>query len=266
MNLGLTGKTAYVTGGARGIGEAIADALVAEGVRVAVSDVQEAALKEKRDAWTSGGGEPVTVVADLSTQSGASSAAEEAISGLGGVPDILVNNVGAAPNRSFEKISEEDWLATFNLNFMSHVRTSRVILPLMREKGGGAVVNMSSDLAKQPEPVPADYGAFKAALLSLSKSLALEYAPDVRVNAICAGPVWTDLWTKPGGVVDNVAEMYGLPREEAIEKYLGERRLPFGIGEPTDVAAMALFLVSPLAKFVTASAFDVGGGSVRSLF
>lgn len=263
MDLGLGGKTAYVTGGARGIGEAIADALVAEGVRVAVSDVQEGVLEEKRESWTAGG-EPVTIVADLSTRDGAVSAAEAAVSGLGGPPDILVNNVGAAPNRPFEKVSEEDWFGTFNLNFMSHVRTSRVILPLMQGRGG-AVVNMSSDLAKQPEPVPADYGAFKAALLSLSKSLALEYAPDVRVNAICAGPVWTDLWTKPGGVVDNVAEMYGLPREEAIEKYLGERRLPLGIGEPADVAAMTLFLVSPRSKFVTASAFDVGGGSVRSL-
>lgn len=264
MDLKLSGKTAYVTGGARGIGEAIADALVSEGVRVAVSDVQREALEQKRDLWRSGGAEPVLIVADLSTQEDAYSSAKRAVSELGDPPDILVNNVGAAPNRPFEKISEEDWLANFGLNFMSHVRTSRVVLPLMRERGG-TVVNMSSDLAKQPETVPADYGAFKAALLSLSKSLALEYAPTVRVNAICAGPIWTDLWTKPGGVADNVAEMYGLPRDEAVERYLAERQLPLGVGEPADVAALTLFLVSPLARFMTASAFDVGGGSVRSL-
>lgn len=255
-----------MTGGARGIGEAVADALVEEGVRVAVADVQGEALEEKRAAWRSHGDEPVIVTSDLSTREGAVSAAERAVSGLGGVPDILVNNVGAAPNRPFEEISDGAWASACELNLMSHVRTCRVVVPLMKARGAGAVVNMASDLAKQPEAVPADYGAFKAALLSLSKSLALAYAPEVRVNAVCAGPVWTDLWTRPGGVVDNVSEMYGLPREEAIERYLAERRLPLGIGAPGDVAALTLFLVSPRARFITASAIDVGGGSVRSLF
>ena len=265
MDLGLMGKTAYVTGAARGIGAAIADALVAEGVRVAASDKDGAVLGEHEGRWTVAGAAPILIAADLSTPDGCASVAEAALAGLDGPPDILVNNVGVALNYPFEEISDERWFASFNINFMSAVRTGRAIIPRMAARGGGAVINVASDLAKQPETIPADYGAFKTALLSLTKSLALTYAPVVRVNAVVPGPIWTDLWTKPGGVMDNMAETYGLPREQALERYLGERRLPLGIGEPSDVASMVAFLVSPRAKHMTASAYNVDGGSIRSM-
>jgi NAD(P)-dependent dehydrogenase (short-subunit alcohol dehydrogenase family) len=266
VDFGLRGKSAYVTGAARGIGEAIAGALAGEGVHLAASDIDQDVLERKAAGWTVDGAPPVTLRADLSTERGCVSAAEQAISGLGGPPDVLVNNVGTGVVRTFEEIPDSGWVDTLSLNFLSYVRTSRVLVPEMARAGGGAVVNIASDLAKQPEPVPADYAASKAAVLSLTKSLSLEYAPDVRVNAVCPGPIWTHLWTRPGGFADSLGELYDLPPEQAVEKFIAERHLPLArIGEPADVAAVTLFLASDLSKYVTSSSYNVDGGSIRSL-
>jgi NAD(P)-dependent dehydrogenase (short-subunit alcohol dehydrogenase family) len=262
VDLRLGDKTAYVTGGAKGIGEAIVDLLSSEGVRVAVSDVDAARLAENKRRW---GGDAVTIEADLAGP-GATEAAERAMELLGGAPDILINNVGEARPTPFEDITDEAWLANYELNFMSHVRASRAVVPRMASTGGGVVVFMASDLAKQPEVVPVEYATVKAALVSLTKVLSLQYAPAVRVNALCPGPIWTDLWTKPGGVADSLAQAYGVAPEEAVQRFIGDRHLPLGIGEPGDVAAMAVFLCSPLAKHITAAAISIDGGGVRGMF
>jgi NAD(P)-dependent dehydrogenase (short-subunit alcohol dehydrogenase family) len=263
MDLQLGGKTAYVTGGAKGIGEAIADLLAAEGVRVVVSDVDEQRLRQNRDdRW---GPDAVTITADLAGP-GATLAAEQVLELLGSPPDILINNVGAARPAAFEAITDADWQANYELNFMSHVRTSRVLLPQMAKAGGGSAIFLASDLAKQPEDVPIEYATAKVALVGLTKMLSLAYAPAVRVNALCPGPIWTDLWTKPGGVADGLSEAYGLPRDQAVQKFISERHLPLGIGEPTDVAAMAAFISSPRSKHITAAAISIDGGGVRALF
>jgi len=264
MDLRLEGKTAYITGGAQGIGAAITTRLVAEGVRVAVSDISADHLRSQRDAWISAAGAPVLIHADLSTAAGVAAATQDALSGLGSPPDILVNNVGAALSRAFVDIDDQAWHATFQLNFMSYVRTCRLLLPRMACGQDKAVVNVASDLAKQPEPVSADYGAMKAAILYLSKALAQDFAPAVRVNAVLPGPVWTGMWSRPGGVVDQLADMYGTDRDTALENYLKDRQLTLGIGDPMDVATMVAYLVSPLARRINGSAFDIGG-TIRGL-
>lgn len=267
MELELAGKAAYVTGAAQGIGAAIADSLAGEGVHLAVSDLDGDLLAERATAWTVDARPPVLIAADLSQLDGAESAARAAADGLGQAPDILVNNVGVAPNKPLESLTDLDWQRSFELNFMSAVRTSRVLLPAMSRRGSGSVVAISSDLAKQPEAVPADYGAFKAALTSFSKSLAIQYAGSgVRVNVVCPGPIWTGMWSRPGGVVDDLVAIYDLPRDQSLERFYGERRLMMGMGQPQDVARLVTFLVSPAAMFITASVYDVNGGSVRSLF
>ena len=264
MDMRLAGRTAYITGGAQGIGAAVAARLSAEGVRVAVADLAGDELRTHREEWSCPAGEPVLIEADLSTASGVAGAVEEAVGGLGRVPDILVNNVGVAISRAFDDIDDEAWTATFQLNFMSYVRTSRLLVPRMARAGDAAVVNMSSDLAKQPESVPADYGSMKAAILYLTKALAQEFAPAVRVNAVLPGPVWTGLWSRPGGVADRLAELYGTDRDAALDRYLKDRQLTMGIAAPDDVATMVTYLVSPLAGRVNGSAFDVGG-TIRGL-
>jgi len=263
MDLGLEGKTAYVTGGARGIGESTIDLLLDEGLaHVVTSDVDADQLKLNGERW---GARVTTIVADLSG-TGATDAAQEATEVLGGPPDILVNNVGSTHAVPFAALTDDDWNASLSLNFMSHVRTSRALLPLMAEGGrGGAVVFVASDLAKQPEEMPVDYAAAKAAVLNLTQVLSLTYAPAVRVNAVCPGPIWTNLWTRPGGVADGLSEAFGLPQDEAVKKFVDERHLPLGIGKPEDVANLVAFLASPRAVFITAAAVSIDGGGTRSI-
>ena len=129
----------------------------------------------------------------------------------------------------------------------------------MAELGSASVVNIASDLAKQPETIPMDYGACKSALLHLTKALAKQYAPRVRVNAVSPGPVWTRLWSRPGGMADRLSEQYGVDRDAAVQRFLEDRQMPLGMGQPVDVAHAVVFLASPLAKFVTGANLDLGG-------
>jgi len=264
MDLQLAGRTAYITGGAQGIGAAIATLLVAEGVRVAVADLDAEKLESNRAQWSTAAGEPVLIHADLATADGAAAAVRAAVKGLGQVPQVLVNNVGVAVPRPFLDIDDKAWSQAFEVNFMSCVRTCRALLPLMRQATGASVINISSDLAKQPEPIPADYGSMKTGLLYLTKALSHEFVPDVRINAVLPGPVWTGLWSRPGGVMDRLATAYDTDREAALALYLIDRQMALGIAEPNDVASLVAYLASPLARRISGSAFDVGG-SIRGL-
>lgn len=261
MDLQLRGKTAFVTGGAQGIGSAIADRLHQEGARLAVVDIDGDLLRQHEDRWVADGHRPLLIEADLATADGVATAIDSVLEAFDGLPDLVVNNVGVAVSRDFADIDDAGWQRTFDLNFMSYVRVSRALLPRMT---AGAVVNIASDLAKQPEVVPADYGAMKSAVLYLTKVLALQYAPAVRTNAVLPGPVWTGLWSRPGGLVDMLAEQYGTDRDGALERYLKDRQLTLGIADPDDVASMVAYLLSPLARRVNGSAFDIGG-TVRGL-
>jgi NAD(P)-dependent dehydrogenase (short-subunit alcohol dehydrogenase family) len=138
------------------------------------------------------------------------------------------------------------------------------LLPKMAELEGTAVVNTGSDLAKQPEPAFMDYGAFKAGLLYLTKALAKQYAPRVRVNAVLPGPIWSRMWTRPDGIVDQLVAHYGVDREAAVKRFLEDRQMPMGIGQPDDVAHAIVFLASPRARFITGAGLDIGG-TIRGL-
>ncbi len=104
-----------------------------------------------------------------------------------------------------------------------------------------------------------DYGTCKAGLLYFTKALAIQYAPRVRVNAVLPGPVWTQMWTRPGGIVDQLVASYGVDKDAALKKFLEDRYMPLGIGQPEDVANAVVFLASPLAKFITGASLDIGG-------
>jgi NAD(P)-dependent dehydrogenase (short-subunit alcohol dehydrogenase family) len=258
MDYLIAGKLAFVAAGAHGIGAATADLLTAEGARVIVADVDGAALGEKPGRWHA------TITADLSTAPGVDDAVSEVLERFGRAPDILINNLGVGNATPFEEISEEGWERSFNINLMGSVRTSRALLPKMAAVEGAAVVNTGSDLAKQPEPAFMDYGAFKAGLLYLTKALAKQYAPRVRVNAVLPGPIWSRMWTRPDGIVDQLVAHYGVDREAAVKRFLEDRQMPMGIGQPEDVAHAIVFLASPRARFITGAALDIGG-TIRGL-
>jgi NAD(P)-dependent dehydrogenase (short-subunit alcohol dehydrogenase family) len=259
MDYQLHGKLAFVNAGAHGIGEAIADLLTQEGASVIVADNDEAALKQKASRWTG------IVAADLSTAAGVEHAVSHVLSAFGRAPDILINNLGQGNTASFETLPDEAWARSFDINLMGTIRTCRALLPQMAQLGGAAVVNTASDLAKQPEPTMMDYGTAKAGLLYFTKALALQYAPRLRVNAVLPGPIWSQMWTRPGGIVDQLVAGYGLDKEAALDRFLKDRQLPLGIGQPEDVAHAVVFLASPLAKFITGASLDIGG-TLRGLY
>jgi NAD(P)-dependent dehydrogenase (short-subunit alcohol dehydrogenase family) len=254
----LKGKLAYLTAGAHGIGEAIADLLTGEGAEVIVADSDAGVLHDKARKWSG------VIAADLSTAAGVETAAAFALEQFGRAPDILVNNLGVGDSTPFEQITDEKWARSIDVNLMGTVRTCRALVPKMAARGSGVVVNTGSDLAKQPEPGFVDYGSCKAALLYLTKALAKQYAPSVRVNMVLPGPIWSRMWTRQGGIVDQLVQHYGLDRDAAVKKFLEDRQMPMGIGNPEDVAHAVVFLASPRARFITGAALDIGG-TIRGL-
>ncbi|MCX4703220.1 SDR family NAD(P)-dependent oxidoreductase [Streptomyces sp. NBC_01373] len=262
MDLELTGRRALVTGAGTGIGRATAEALAAEGCHVTALDIDEKALAELK---SQGAGSITPVQVDLSTADGCRVGTVTALENLGGL-DILVNNVGAGAVRSFDDLTDDDWQRTFDLNFMSYVRITRACLPHLRQSTGAAIVNNASDLARQPEAMPMDYSASKAAVLAITKGLARAEGPGIRINAVAPGPVWTPFWTKPGGFAETIGEVHGMEPMAAVEHEMSLRQLPLRrLGTPEEVARIITFLTSPAASFVTGSVWGVDGGSVRSL-
>ena len=258
MDYQLKGKFAYVSAGAHGIGEAIADLLAAEGAEVIVADSDAEMLRQKSGKWRG------VVAADLATADGVDKATAYALDQFGRAPDIVINNLGVGNSTPFEATTDEIWAQSFQVNLMGTVRTCRALVPKMAARGEGSVVNTGSDLAKQPEPGFMDYGACKAGLLYVTKALAKQYAPAVRVNTVLPGPIWSRMWTRPGGIVDQLMKHYGLDRDASVKKFLEDRQMPMGIGNPEDVAHAVVFLASPLAKFITGAGLDIGG-TIRGL-
>lgn len=263
MDLGLSGKTAIVTGSATGIGRSIVELLVDEGVVVAAVDRNAEALEELTSTL-----QGVSAVnADLSTFEGCRGAVSDALSTLGGMPNILINNAGIGRILGFEEIEDEQWVEMLNINFLSVVRISRQLLPEMAKGGGGAVVNVTSDLAGQPEQVFVDYQAAKAALVNFSKTMALTYAPSVRVNNVAPGPIWTPLWTRPGGYLEHIEKVYSRKGDEAVQALIDDRGIPLArMGLPEEVANAAVFLASDRAGYTTGSTLSVNGGTVRQAY
>ena len=266
MDTGLIGKNVLITGAASGIGYATASAFAREGAHLALIDRDKTKLTEKADELRKHGIRVTTASADVSRAEGAASALAAIFAEIPDGPDVLVNNVGFAAPKAFMDISDDEWEMSFQINFMAAARMTRKLLPLMRKRPGAAIVNNASDLGRQPEAIPADYAAMKAALLSLTKSLARAEAPGIRVNAVAPGPIWTPFWTNPGGFADSLAAVHNMPPREAVEHEMKLRQLPLArMGEPEEVANVIVFMASPLASFVTGSVWGIDGGSIRSL-
>ncbi|RWB35295.1 MAG: SDR family oxidoreductase [Mesorhizobium sp.] len=266
MDTGLQGKTVLVTGAASGIGRATALAFAREGAQLRLIDIDAAGLRET-EASVSAAGVCVTIaVADLSTAQGAEKGIADAFSGEDGKLDVLVNNVGVVDAQPFDSLTDAHWQRTFDVNFLSNIRMTRALLPRLRESRG-SIINNTSDLARQPETIPADYAALKTALVSVTKSLARAEAPHVRVNAVAPGPIWSPLWSRPGGFADTLSEVHRMPPRQAVDHEMKLRQLPLErMGEPEEVADIIVFLASERASFVTSSVWGVDGGSIRNLF
>jgi NAD(P)-dependent dehydrogenase (short-subunit alcohol dehydrogenase family) len=266
MDMGLSGKLVLITGAASGIGRATAEAFAKEGARLALIDIDGDQLDEVARATGSEAAGVATAVADLSTKEGVETGIREVTGEDVDNVDVLVNNVGTGAVRSFDDLDDEAWDRTMQLNFYSYVRAIRVVLPGMRKREAGVIVNNSSDLARQPEPVPIDYATSKTAVLGLTKALARSEGPHIRINAVAPGPVWSPFWTKPGGFADTMAKHHGRPPREAVDYEMSLRQIPMNrMGDPEEVADVIVFLASERASYVTSSVYGVDGGSIRNL-
>jgi len=200
MDVDLSGQRAVVTGASRGIGLAVTRALAASGARVTAGARTSSAELDELAA----DGRVQVLEADLAAADGPGRLAALA----GDQVSILVNNVGSAPVRTggFLSVTDEDWLATLNLNLMAAVRATRSVLPGMLAAGRGAIVSICSVNSLLSDPAVIDYSAAKAALGNFSKSLSKEVASrGVRVTAVSPGPVSTGLWLGAGGVAVGAA-------------------------------------------------------------
>ncbi|MGY4857961.1 SDR family NAD(P)-dependent oxidoreductase [Cryobacterium sp. AP23] len=264
MDLELTGKIAVVTGASQGIGLAIVQGLVAEGVRV-IAGSRRGSAELDRLVDT---GAVRSVRLDLSA-AGAPAELVAHAADFGGL-DILVNNVGAVTPRTegFVHVTDEHWLASLNLGLMAMIRATRAAIPMLLERGGGNVVTIGSVNSFLPDPGVVDYSATKAAVWNLSKSLSKEFGPqNIRFNTVSPGPVSTALWLGDTGVAATIAQKMGVDFATAKARVI-EGQGGFSTGrftEPAEVADLVLLLASARAGNVTGSDFLIDGGLIKTL-
>jgi 3-oxoacyl-[acyl-carrier protein] reductase len=258
MNLELTDKIAIVTGSSRGLGRACARALVAEGCRVTICARGDAALHETATelrALAGDDGRVAAVVADLSTAGGVEAVMTRTVETFGGL-DILVNNVGVARGSGIADTSDAEWQEAFDQTLFPAVRASRLAVPLMRRRGGGAIVMIASIWGRESGG-RMTYNAVKAAEISLAKAMAQQLARDnIRVNSVAPGSI-----RFPGGSWDRRVR----EDPDGMAEFV-RRELPFGrFGRPEEVGAVVAFLVSPRASWISGASVPVDGCQSRSL-
>lgn len=251
----LAGKTALVTGGARGIGRAICQAYAAAGARVAVADrrIEDATAT----AEAIGGLALEMDVTDLGSIAAGVAAMDRAWGGV----DILVNNAGIFNMASIDRITPEDYRQQYDVNVGGTIFASQAAIPSMKARGGGVIVNFASQAGRRGEANIVLYCSTKAAVISITQSLALELAGDnIRVNAIAPGVIDTPMWD---AVDAQFAEYENKPRGQK-KREVGQA-VPLGrMGTPEDVADPCVFLASDEARYITAQTLNVDGGNWMS--
>ena len=246
-----TGRVAIVTGSTSGIGYGIAERLGSAGAKVVVSSRTEANCASAASALQDLGIDALGIAADVRDESAVEQLLARTLEGFGHL-DTLVNSAGGSFSDSFKRgplvsLSAEDLIESYRSNVVGAFLCSKAALPLMRTAGGGAIVHVSSLAGRAPSAgLMGAYGASKAALNNLTKTMGREFAPEVRVNAVAPGHIDTPR-TSAGRTPERTA---AVTKEIALGRF----------GTPADVADLVCFLVSPASSWITATVFDIDGG------
>ncbi len=263
MDLKLQGKTALVSGSTAGIGHAIAHTLAQEGARVIVNGRSQSSVDEVVERMRSETGGTVEGFAGDLSQADAAQAVVQRFPGI----DILVNNLGIFEPKPFEDIPDEDWMRFFDVNVVSGVRLSRLVLPAMKAANWGRIIFISSESGVQIPAEMIHYGVTKTAQLAVSRGLAESVAgTGITVNSVLPGP------TRSRGVGDFVQEMArsGGTSFEAVEAEFFDKVRPTSLirrfATPQEVASLVAYVASPLSSATTGAALRVDGGVVKSAF
>jgi 3-oxoacyl-[acyl-carrier protein] reductase len=247
--ISLQGQTALITGAATGIGRATALLFAQAGARVVVNhrgqDAEAASLVQ---AIAAAGGQAIALSADVSDASAVQRLVDDALAAFGAI-DVLVNNAGIIQEKAFLDTTEADWDQMLGTDLKSVFLMCRAVLPGMVARGGGAIVNIASDLGILGRERYAPYCTAKAGVIGLTRSLAREFAPQqIRVNAIAPGPVATAMVSLEHMSAEWVEKELAIPQHR--------------LGAPDEIAATALFLASDLSRFYCGQVLGPNGGSV----
>ena len=258
MDLGITGKVALVTGASRGVGRAIAAVLLREGARVMITARNANRLEETRAALENETrGEVGARAADLARDAEVRAMVDATVKRFGGI-DILVNNAAAVLPADFFAMSDDAWLDVFEEKTNGYVRCLRHVVPVMRGRGWGRIVNISGLAGRQPKATTITVGVNNAAVLNLTKSLSLLLAPDnILVNAVLPYIIHTDTQDE---TMARVARITG--KSEAEVRKERTAHITVGrMGRPEEVADVVAFLASARSSYVTGAGWHVDGGA-----
>ncbi len=261
MELGLRGKVALVGASSRGLGYAIAEELAAEGARVMVCARGADGVEGARHAIAAKGGDVQGVVADVSTLHGIAHVTAETVARFGRV-DILVTNAGGPPAGTFDAHPWSAWQGAVDLTLRSVVELSRAVLPGMKERRWGRIINVTSIAAKQPVDNLMLSNSIRAAVTGFARTLANEVARDgITVNNVLPGYTRTE---RVESLASTTAAKEGIDPEKVLARF--ESQIPMErLGESNELAALTAFLASDRAAYITAQSIAVDGGWIRAL-
>jgi 3-oxoacyl-[acyl-carrier protein] reductase len=257
MDLGLKGKAAFVAGGSMGLGRAVALELAREGAKVAIGALDDPHLGEAAELIRrETGGDVLALPVDVSDANQARAVVRRAIDHFGTL-DILVNNAGGPPSADFVDIDETLWEKGFRLNLLSTIMMTREAVPVMKAKGWGRIINMTSISVKQPIDGLILSNTIRSGVIGLAKSLSNELAPfNVTVNNVCPGFTMTD---RVRNLAKAMAEKEGTTPEAVIGRW--EASIPMKrLGTPEEFAALVAFLASERSGYITGAAIQIDGG------